>query len=209
MTPSDLPQLFSQPIDVNLTIADVDLGPLLAFLTAATATKDILEITATISPDGRTAHVYGYLPGSSGYSFSKSTDVAPDSMADTAATSIVAEVLKERAGPALAALGASEYGKVLSVLSEYAGQLRLAPIRASRTGADLEPLNDRLKEIAPRFSRWRDLQWLAAEIAEKSAAWEDAYAYYDNLLEMTPETHPDRTLVRQKVESCAGRAEEG
>ncbi|MCZ6654685.1 MAG: S8 family serine peptidase [Planctomycetota bacterium] len=199
VTERDLPQPFSQPLDIDLKIADVDVGPILSFLTNRSLLKESLEVTVSLSSDGKNAAVYGHLPGSQGYSFTEATKASPDDIADAVAAAIVAEVVK-REEPALAALGAEAYKTVLSVLSEYAKHLKLAPILGDAGQVELSALNGRLRDTALRFSRWRDLQWLAAEISEKAKQWEDANAYYTNLAAVTPDDHPDRRLIDEKLQ---------
>ena len=198
VTQRDLPQPFSQPLEIELKIADVDVGPILSFLTARALYKEILEVTASLTADGLNANVYGHLPGSEGYSFTERTKNSPDDIADSVAAAIIAEAVK-REEPALAALGAEAYGTVLSVLSDYAKHRKIAPMLADGGQAELENFNDRLRETAFRFSRWRDLQWLAAEIAEEARKWEDSYAYYSNLAAITPKGHADRMVIDQKL----------
>lgn len=194
----DLPEPFSQPLDIELKVADVDVGPILSFLTDASVLKDTLQVTVSLGSDGQTATLYGHLPGPQGYSFTESSKLSPDDIASTAAAAVVAEVVK-REDLALAALEAEAYKTVLSVLLEYARHLKLAPILGDAAHDQLSKLNIRLRDTARTYARWRDLQWLAAEIAEESRQWKDAKVYYTNLATMTVEGHAFRPTIDEKL----------
>lgn len=198
VTERDLPEPFSQPLDIDLKIADVDVGPILSFLTNRSMLKESLELTVSITSDGNKTVIYGYLPGSQGYSFVESTEASPDDIADAVAAAIVAEVVK-REEPELATLGADAYKIVLSVLSDYAKHQKMLPFLGDKGQAELSALSDRLRDTALKFSRWRNLQWLAAEISEEAQKWEDAKAYYTNLAAVTLEDHFDRQLIDEKL----------
>lgn len=198
----DLPQVFAEPVTIELKIADVDVGSVLSFLTDQSAFKNSLEITASLNKDAGVANVYGHLPGAQGYSFTEETKPTPDDIANTVAAAVIAQVVK-REEPALAALGAKAYGTVLSVLSRYANHKKAAPLLGEGSREEFEKLNTDLRDTALRFSRWRDLQWLAAEIAEEARNWNDAKLYYANLAAITPRNHADR----EQIESQARKVE--
>ena len=197
----DLPQPFSKPLEIELKVADVDVGPILSLIGNRTRLREKLEITVSIGADGQTANVYGHLPGPQGYAFSETTESSPDMIAEATAGAIIAELVK-REEPTLATLGARSYATVLEVLTSYAKHRKIAPILGEARQNELNALNGKLRETAQRFSRWRDLQWLAAEVSEEAGQWEDTFVYYSNLAAITPTSHQDRALIDSKLRTA-------
>ena len=199
----DLPRPFSEPIEVELTIGDVDVGPLVSFFLGKAYNRDSLEITAVLDDKTNQANVYGHLPGSQGYSFvEKAKDGSPDEIAKAAAAAVIKEVSR-RDDIALAALSAEDYASLLKLLSDYAQLLKIKPfLKEDFIDSELREFNKLLERLASRFSRWRDLQWLAAEIAEVAEEWKAAYEYYRNLDVITPADHKDYALIARKLRSA-------
>ena len=202
----ELPQAFTKPINVELKISDIDVGPLVSFLLGKSQSSDVLDVTATLNKENGTANVYGYLPGDNGYSFiEEGVEGTPDGVANAVATAIIREV-SSRDEFDLEALSAKDFSEVLSVLSEYASFLKTLPLlERNDVKVKMREFNELFKTLAPRFSKWSDLQWLAAEVSENAEDWISTSAYYQNLLKYGDLDDSDADSIKRQLSSLSSR----
>ena len=85
----EAPSLLTAPFDVELKIADVDVGSLLSWLSKRSAEANQLKLNVVFNKDRSKATVYGTVIGRPGYCFSVQSDGTVEEIVKEVATVII------------------------------------------------------------------------------------------------------------------------
>ena len=176
----EAPSLLTAPFDVELKIADVDVGSLLSWLSKRTTESDQLKLNIVFNKDRTKATVYGTAIGRPGYSFSVQADGTVEDIVQEVATAIIQkEAVKS--DERLVSLNASSFTKLIESLNAFAlAEKEALFLKADRIATN-KNLLEQLKGVGS-FSQFPELQWLMGKTAENAELWTEAIQYYGNLL---------------------------
>ena len=185
-----VPVEFREPLAINVKIAAVEVGPLLASFLDRTRDPNLVRLTVALGSDGKTSRVYGFLPGSAGYAFTARAEGDLPSIAEAVAAQFLHRAA-QRGEAAFAALDPTAFLKTVSGLETYA---RLTVSRrwimtgaGSPSAAEVRLREEyarvlaEAKELAQRYTAWEGLQWLAAQSAREARDWASAREFNANL----------------------------
>ena len=176
----EAPSLLTSPFDVELKIADVDVGSLLSWLSKRSSESNQLKLNIVFNKDGSQSTIYGTVVGRPSYSFSVQADGTVEDIVREVATVIIQkEAVKS--DERLVALDAVSFTTLIESLNELALAEKEAFFLNEDRVAKNKELFDRLQK-ARGFSQFPELQWLTARTAENAELWPEAIQYYRNLL---------------------------
>jgi hypothetical protein len=159
------------------------------------APTNVIDFTASFDADGKSVSLFGHAKGPSKYAFFLRDDTGrADEVAQAAAASIIQQ--EQRRGEiAVQPLPPSDYLPVVDALSTYATfetvdrSWKQQKGRPDFTQKYKEQLGS-IGKIAEKYTQWAELQWLAAEIAERAGDREKALAFTVNEQLLTPRDDP-------------------
>jgi hypothetical protein len=183
-----VPSEFREPLAINLKIADVEVGSLLAFLFERSRDPNLVRLTVAFGANGGASKVYGFVPGKSGYSFAAQAKSDLPSVAEAIAAQFVQRAA-QRGESAFAVLDPEDFLKSISGLESYARlTMRRQWILAgsdlsagTQLRRDYAAVLDKVRDLAQRYTGWEGLQWLATQSARGARDWSSAVEFSGNL----------------------------
>jgi Subtilase family len=189
--PVPVPESLKTEVAIPQQIAGVEIGWLLTWIKDLLTTTNVIDITVSFDESSKTASLFGHAKGPRGYAFHfENVAGRPDEIARAAAASIVQH--EQRRGEiAVQPLAPSDYLPFVSALSAYATFEKVARSWKEQQGRpdfkeQYKQQLDSIARIAEANPQWAELQWLAAEIAERSDDHERALKYTINEQRLTP-----------------------
>ena len=193
-----IPDRFSQPIDIDIKIADVELGWLLALFVDKANTRSILNVMISYNSKDQSAKIYVHSLKEGGYSFIVNTSNDINKIVDEIAAKII-QLSAKNQETALHALDAESFVGLVNALSEYAA---LEHTRAF-VGPQLtsyEKILDNISRYVDELKHWKDLQWFAAHVSERAQKWPRALKHYARAQGLTSPVHPDHKILEDKIQ---------
>jgi Subtilase family len=183
-----VPSEFREPLAINLKIADVEVGSLLAFLFERSRDPNLVRLTVAVGVNGGASKVYGFVPGKSGYTFLAQAKSDLSNIAEAVAAQFVQRAA-QRGESAFAELDPEDFLKTISGLETFA---RLTKRRrwilvgsdssaGTQLRKDYAAVLDKVKDLAQRYTGWEGLQWLATQSAREARDWSSAVEFSGNL----------------------------
>ena len=197
-----IPTRFTRPVEIDLEVADIELGWLVSWFFEASRAYEFLDITIYYSNSGEQnskgkVHIYGHAAGRHGYSFSLSTVDNLEIMVREIAATII-QLSIRRHDPALEMLDASDFSETMATLSQFA-RLERNHLLATPSPESYRNVFVKLKELGERLPKWKDLQLIAAVVSERAREWKQARIHYQNALDGTPKFDPYYRILETKV----------
>jgi hypothetical protein len=183
-----VPSEFREPLAINLKIADVEVGSLLAFFFERSRDPNLVRLTVALGAGGRATKIYGFVPGKSGYAFVAQAKSDLPSISEAIAAQFVQRAA-QRGESAFAALDPEDFLRSISALESFA-HLTLARrwiLAGSDSSAgvqlrrDYAAVLDKVKDLAQHYTGWVGLQWLATQSARGARDWPSAVEFSGNL----------------------------
>lgn len=206
--PVPVPESLKTEVVIPQQIAGVEIGWLLAWLKDLLAPTNVIDLTASYEADGKKATVFGHAKGRSGYAFMLRDDTGrPDEIVRAAAAAIIQH--EQRRGEiAVQPLPPSDYLPVVDALSVYATYERVSRSWKDQPGRpDFTPQYQAqlasIEKIAETYLQWSELQWLAAEIAERAGDRAKALVFTVNEQRLTPRDDPRYRRLAARLERLA------
>ncbi len=200
-----------RPLDLDVRVGGLELTGVLSWIQRALVEERILQLSLLRGADG--ARVSGNWSALGIESFTLNIDDSGDgAVIDAIAYEVAYRQYRDRT-PEAGALGASEFRSLLTILSDLAEHNRLVAA-GRRPAAELTDLYERVAPLADRAVGWEPLQQLAASLAERAGALEEALARYvaqrDRLLQgqgTVPDGLRDKIAdLRRSVDARIARA---
>lgn len=199
-----VPERLQRSIDLDIKVADVELGWLFSLLLKQTRSQRILEVTLSFDQLNKRTHVYGSVPGDQGYSFTLELTTDLKDIVNGIAGVILQKAT--RGHHVLSdALEPSVFQLMVDALADYAHLERQRRVATPDPAAYNEILT-RLRPHVARLNKWEDFQWLTAQLSERAHDWELARISYSNLLGLTPQAHANFAFLEAKVTSFGEHA---
>ena len=203
--PVPVPETLKMEVAIPQQVAGVEIGWLLSWIKDALAPTNVIDLTAAYEADGKKATVFGHAKGRTGYAFYIRDETGrPDEIAQAAAAAIIQH--EQRRGEiAVQPLPPSAYIPVVDALSAYATYEKVVrshvdqPNRPDFTPQYQSQLAS-LGKIAEIYVQWGELQWLAAEIAERAGDRAKALAFTQNEQRITPRNDPRYPRLAARLE---------
>ena len=189
--PVPVPESLKTEVAIPQQVAGVEIGWLLSWIRDILAPTNVIDLTASYEADGKKATVFGHAKGRPGYAFYVRDDTGrPDEIAQAAAAAIIQH--EQRQGEiAVQPLPPAAYLPVVDALSAYATYEKVVRSYPEPSGRpDFAPQYkaqlQKLAPIAEVHTHWGELQWLAAEIAERAGDRQKALEFTENEQRITP-----------------------
>ena len=189
--PVPVPESLKTEVAIPQQVAGVEIGWLLSWIKDILAPTNVIDLTASYEADGKKATVFGHAKGRTGYAFYVRDDTGrPDEIAQAAAAAIIQH--EQRQGEiAVQPLPPAAYLPVVDALSAYATYEKVVRSYPDPSGRpDFTPqYKAQLQTLAPIaevYTQWGELQWLAAEIAERAGDRQKALVFTESEQRITP-----------------------
>ncbi|MEA2883849.1 MAG: hypothetical protein QOH32_3105 [Bradyrhizobium sp.] len=190
-----VPEGLKTEVAIPQQIAGVEVGWLLTWIKDLLAPTNVIDLTVSYDADGKKATVFGQAKGRDGYAFYvRDEGGLPDEIAQAAAAAIIQN--EQRRGEiAVQPLPSSKYLPVVDALSAYATYEKV--VRSYRDQDDRPNFKAQyiaqlqsIGLIAETYVQWGELQWLAAEVAERAEDRQKALTFTENEQRITPRDDP-------------------
>jgi hypothetical protein len=202
--PVPVPAGLKTEVAIPQQIAGVDVGWLLTWIKDLLAPTNVIDLTVSYEADGKKATLFGQAKGNAGYAFYvRDEGGLPDEIAQAAAAAIIQN--EQRRGEiAVQPLPSSKYLPVVDALSAYATYEKV--VRSYRDQEDRPNFKAQyiaqlvsIGPIAETYVQWGELQWLAAEIAERAEDRQKALTFTENEQRITPRDDPRYPLLAVRL----------
>ena len=202
-----VPADFTRRIEIEFKVAEVELGWLVSLFVEQARDQNQVQISVSFTGDAQQASIFGFLPGDQGYSFVIETggelrDIVP------AIAAAILQYSVQRQDQSFEVLDAAAFGQMIDALADYSALERSRRLLGSVPDAlrdNYRPILERIEPHARRFPGWRDLQWLASQLAERAQAWEAARLFYGNVVALTPPEDSRLQLLTAKLATIEER----
>jgi hypothetical protein len=193
--PVPVPEGLKTEVAIPQQIAGVEVGWLLTWVKDLLAPTNVIDLTVSYDADGKKATMFGHAKGSTGYAFYIGDEGGlPNEIAQAAAAAIIQNE-QRRDEIAVQPLPSSKYLPVVDALSAYATYEKV--VRSYIDQKDRPNFDTQYAEqlqivgpIATKYPQWGELQWLAAEIAERAGDRQQALLFTQNEQRTTPRNDP-------------------
>jgi Subtilase family len=193
--PVPIPESLKTEVAIPQQIAGVEIGWLLSWIKDFLAPKNVIDLTVSFEGDGKKASMFGHAKGKTGYAFYFQDETGrPDEIARAAAAAIIQH--EQRRGEiAVQPLPPSQYLPFVEALSTYATYEKVIRSWKEQQGrpdftSEYKTQLSAIGGIAEKNTQWAELQWLAAEIAERADDRKKALAFTVNEQRLTPRDDP-------------------
>jgi hypothetical protein len=191
LKPVPVPESLKTEVVIPQQIAGVDVGWLLTWVKDLLAPTNVIDLTVSYEADGKKATLFGQAKGRNGYAFYvRDEGGLADEIAQAAAAAIIQNE-QRRDEIAVQPLPSSKYLPVVDALSAYATYEKV--VRSYRDQHDQPNFKaqyitqlQNIGPIAETYVQWGELQWLAAEIAERAEDRQKALTFTENEQRITP-----------------------
>jgi hypothetical protein len=196
----DVPGEVIEPIDLKVSVANVEVGPLLGWLLSLQGNSHALKLTVDYGKNS--VSVFGALGTSDGEQiYLKTTNGEDVDLVDQIAYSI-AQRSYSKGVPETgnAVLEPNVFGEFLSFYIDAAKLIH----RSRTVGVDVKPqdyetlFNRAVKLTEGPLSKWRWLLHITGYLAESSGQSDEALLYYDRELSLLSESKADSDKLRRE-----------
>ena len=194
------PRTLAAPIDIELKVAEIDAGTLIGLLSRRATEQNHLKINIVFNSDGQNARIYGLVENRPEYSFAVEAQADLDKIISAIAGSIIyiETTQKEKR---LSDIGVGPLQNMISSLSEYANIEKMKINSSEDLRSRYKGIYDNVQDIANRFDRWAEIQWLAASAAERAEMFDKAILHFRNLREYYADLPAEQVTEIAKLES--------
>jgi subtilisin-like proprotein convertase family protein len=194
-----IPDKVFEPLDVDLSVAGVEVGGVLSWLHRLLAQDRMMRLVVDLQ--GERAVVVGNVDAFGGSPLYLETATETDAIVTDIAYTIMQREMSHRI-PEVGALELVEFRTLVSTLHDVANLNRRTALGRVTVGGYAEPL-DRLAELTVKTPGWRSLVHLTAQVAENAQAPEQALRYYEMELEVLSGDDPQRSEIQARIQRLA------
>lgn len=194
-----IPNKVFEPLDVDLSVAGVEVGGVLSWIHGLLAQDRMMRLVVELHGDRAT--VVGNIDTHGGDPIYLETTAETSAIVTDIAYTLMQREMSNRI-PEVSALEFGEFRTLVSTLHEVANLNRGAALGRVSVGGYAEPLGQ-LAELAEKTPRWRSLVHLTAQVAENAQAPDQALDFYEMELRLLADDDPEKPRIRAHVQRLA------